>query len=424
MIDVIRQSWPILLGLFLLLIGNGIQSTLLGIRGSIEGIDAETMALVMSAYFAGILVGSRRAPFLIRRVGHVRVFAALASMISAVFILYAASPQAWSWIIMRFIVGFCFSGVYVVTESWLNQSTTVSNRGKALSLYMIIQMVGMISAQGFLNFGDPSGYSLFILMSVLVSVSFLPILLTVTPVPTVHTTDPMTLRQLYAASPLGCVGIFLLGGVFAGLYGMAAVFGTERGLSVGEISIFVAAIYVGGLVFQVPIGAASDRVDRRFLILGITAVGAIFGLAGLPFASDFPVVLALGFLFGGVANPLYSLLIAYTNDYLDYSDMAAASGGMLFLNGLGATLGPIAIGWMMQIWGANAFLVFLCLIFTTIAIFALYRMTRRSSIDDNTPYRPVSPTASAVALEASQEVAVEMAEDMADTQEENRSAVS
>jgi MFS family permease len=410
MILVLRQSWPLLLGLLLLLVGNGIQGTLLGVRGSIEGLDAGTMAWVMSAYFAGFLLGSRRATVLIRNVGHVRVFAALASMISAVFILYPVAPSAWSWVVMRFIVGFCFSGVYVVTESWLNESSTNETRGKALSLYIVVQMAGMISAQGIINLGDPSGYSLFILMSVLVSISFLPILLSVTPAPAFQTTKPMTLRQLYQASPLGCIGTFLLGGVFAGLIGMASVFGTEAGLSVSHISLFVAAIYVGGLVLQFPIGAASDRMDRRVLIIALAAIGAVGGAFAAPFSDDFKVIVALGLLLGGVANPLYSLLIAYTNDYLDTSDMAAASGGMLFLNGLGATLGPIAIGWMMRTWGAGAYFVYLIGLLAVMAAFALYRMTRRASADETTPYRAISPTASPVALEANQEVAIELAE--------------
>jgi MFS family permease len=411
MLEVIRSAWPLLLGLLLLLVGNGIQGTLLGIRGSIEGYDASTMAWVMSAYFAGFLLGSQRAPVLIRRVGHVRVFAALASMISAVFILYAAAPNPWAWVFMRFVVGFCFSGVYVVTESWLNESSTNQNRGKALSLYVIVQMLGMISAQGILNFGDPSGYSLFVLMSVLVSISFMPILLYVRQAPPFASTKPMTLRRLFETSPLGCIGIFLLGGVFAALIGMASVYGTEKGLSISEISIFVAAIYAGGLALQFPIGIVSDRMDRRQVIVGITAAGAVLGTIALPFSNSYPVIVFLGFLFGAVANPLYSLLIAYTNDYLEHADMAAASGGMLFLNGLGATLGPILIGWMMRTWGASAFFVYMIVLLAAIALFAMFRMTRRAtpSVADTMPYAPVTPQASPVALEVAQEVAIERA---------------
>jgi MFS family permease len=415
MLYVLKSSWPLLLGMLLLLIGNGLQGTLLGIRGAIEGYDASTMSLVMSAYFVGFLLGSRTATALIARVGHVRVFAALASLISAAFILYAAAPNPWVWMAMRFIVGFCFAGVYVVAESWLNDAATNETRGQALSLYMIVQMAGIISAQGILNLADPSGYILFVVMSVLVSISFAPILLTAGTAPAFQTTKPMTLVQLFNISPLGCVGTFLLGGVYAAIRAMASVFGTEKGLNVAQISAFVAAIYTGGLLFQYPIGWASDRMDRRKLILGLTAAGAVLTVVGTLFSGYFVAVLILGFIIGGVANPLYSLLIAYTNDFLQPSDMAAASGGLLFINGLGAMIGPVLIGTLMTRFGANAFFVYIAVLFALTAGYAANRMTQRAapSVAETSPYAPVLATASPVALEVAQEVAIGRAEEAA-----------
>jgi MFS family permease len=410
-LHVLRTSWALLLGILLLLLGNGLQGTLLGIRGAIEGYDAATMSLVMSAYYVGFLVGSRRATAMIARVGHVRVFAALGSLISAAFILYAAAPEAWVWMAMRLIVGFCFAGVYVVAESWLNSAATNETRGQALSLYMIVQMVGIISAQLILNLADPGGYTLFVVMSVLVSVSFLPTLLTAGTPPPFRTTRPMTLAQLFRISPLGCVGTFLLGGVYAAIFGMGSVFGTQRGMTVAEISAFVAAIYLGGLVFQYPIGWISDRMDRRVLIMGLTAAGAVLTLAGALLPTPVAAVLVLGFIIGGVANPLYSLIIAYTNDFLQPNDMAAASGGLLFINGLGAMLGPPVIGELMQTLGADAFFGYVGVLFGLIALYALYRSTRRAAptAAETSSYAPVLPEASPVALELAQEVAIERA---------------
>jgi MFS family permease len=412
MLTVLQSAWALLLGILLLLIGNGLQGTLLGIRGAIEGFDAATMSFVMSAYYLGFLAGSMRASRMIRRVGHVRVFAALASLISAAFVIYVAAPDPFVWAAMRLLVGFCFAGVYVVAESWLNGSSTNETRGQALSLYMIVQMLGIISAQGLLNLGDPSGYGLFIVMSVLVSVSFAPILLTVSPAPTFQTTKRMTLGQLYRISPLGCVGTFLLGGVFAGTFGMAAVFGTEKGLSVAEISAFVAAIYTGGLLLQYPIGWISDRVDRRKLIIGLTLGGAVVTLGGFLSGSSVAVLLAVGLAIGGVSNPLYSLLIAYTNDFLGKDDMAAASGGLLFLHGLGAIAGPLAIGALMAEFGADAFFGFIAGLFALIGLYGSWRMTRRPApaVETTGPYAPVLPTSTAVALEVAQGVSIERAE--------------
>lgn len=409
MMAVLKTSWALLLGMMFLMVGNGMQGTLLGIRGGIEGLSPASMAWVMSAYYAGFLVGTRVVADLIRRVGHVRVFSALASLVSAAFILYAADAHMVLWAAMRLLVGFCFAGIYVVAESWLNEASSNETRGQALSLYMIVQMVGVITAQGLLNVADPGGYTLFIVMSVLVSVSFPAILLSASPAPPYSTTKRMTLAQLFAISPLGCVGTFALGGVFAAIFGMASVFGTERGLGVGEIAAFVAVIYFGGLVCQVPIGWASDRFDRRILIAGLTA----FGAALTAFATVAPpnawTLLVVGFFIGGVANPLYALLIAYTNDFLEPADMAAASGGLLFINGMGAITGPFVIGWLMTAMGPEGYFFYLAALFGLVAVYAIYRMTRRASPAAGTAssYPPFLPQASPVAVEVAQAVASE-----------------
>lgn len=411
MLFVLKNSWALLLGMMLLLLGNGLQGTLLGIRGAVEGFPASTMAWVMSAYYLGFLFGTRRVAGMIRRVGHVRVFAALASLVAAAFILYALDPSPLLWIAMRLLVGFCFAGIYVVAESWLNEAATNETRGQALSLYMIVQMVGIIAAQALVNVADPAGYTLFILMSVLVSVSFAPILLTVSAAPAYQTTKPMTLRQLFAISPLGCVGTFALGGVFAAIFSMASVFGTQKGLSVSYISAFIAAIYFGGLVCQFPIGWISDRMDRRKLITGLTAFGAVVTFGGFFMPDHIWLLMIGGFMIGGIANPLYSLLIAYTNDFLEPADMAAASGGLLFINGLGAITGPFVIGWMMTALGADAYFLYLAGLFTMVTVYALFRMSRRSvpSGARTTSYAPVLPQASPVAMEVAQGVAIERA---------------
>ena len=416
MLTVLRQTWPLLLGMLLLMVGNGMQGTLLGIRGRIEGIDTFYMSLVMSAYFAGFLFGSRMVPNLIARVGHVRVFAALGSLISAVLILYAAWPSWPAWVVMRVLIGFSFSGVYITAESWLNAGATNETRGQALSLYMIMQMLGIVAAQGLLNVGDPAGYLLFVIPSVLVSISFTPILLSASPAPSFETIQRMTFKRLWKTSPLGMIGIFLLGGVFSAMFGMASVWGTAAELSVRQISEFVAAIYIGGMVLQYPIGWASDRMDRRVLIAGSALVGGI--VTGAIFLTNPPfwVLLTAATLIGGVANPLYSLLIAYTNDYLDFSDMASASAGLMFVNGLGAVSGPIVTGWLMGLVGPGGFFLYLGVLFVAIAGYAGWRMTRREALspEDTGAYAVISPTATAVVVEAALEVAQEEAEAAAD----------
>ncbi len=413
MISVLGSSWALLLGLMLLMVGNGIQGTLLGIRGNIEGFSTFELSIVMSAYFLGFLFGSRAAPDLIRRVGHVRVFAALGSLVSAALILFPVVTDPISWTILRVLIGFCFSAVYVTSESWLNNATTNETRGQALSLYVLVQMVGIVLAQVILGFGDPNGYLMFIIPSVLVSLAFAPILLSVSPTPAFDTTAPMSFRKIYEVSPLGCVGIFLLGGMFSAMFGMSAVFGTQAGLSIGEISTFVGIMYVGGMVMQYPIGWASDRMDRRRLIVlvsGLGVAGTIVGFVGL---GGFAGLLVASFVIGGTANPLYALLLAYTNDYLDNEDMASASGRLVFISGLGAIAGPVITGWVMSVFGPNGFFLFVGILMTALIGYALYRMTQRAapSVEDTGLYTPISPSSTTVAMEATQEVWIEDDED-------------
>jgi MFS family permease len=400
MLKVFSASWALLLGIMLLMVGNGLQGTLLGIRGGIEGFTTLQMSVVMSAYFVGFLFGSRVTPELIRRVGHVRVFAALGSMISAVLVMYAALPDWVIWAFLRLVIGFCFCGVYITAESWLNNTATNETRGQTLSLYMIVQMVGIITAQALVNVADPAGFILFVIPSVLVSLAFTPILLNAGPAPTFAATKSLSIRALYAVSPLGVVGIFLMGGIFSALFGMTAVWGTEAGLTILEITVFTGAIYFGGLVFQYPIGWLSDRMDRRRLVVIVSFAGTAACVASVLFNPGFVGLVAAGLIIGGVSNPLYSLLLAHTNDYLDQDSMAAASGGLLFVNGVGAILGPLLIGWLMGLIGPQGFFLFIGCLTTSLAGYALWRMTRRSAVPVQAtgPFAAVSPSVSSATV--------------------------
>jgi predicted MFS family arabinose efflux permease len=311
--------------------------------------------------------------------------------------------------------------VYVTAESWLNNAATNETRGQSLSLYMIVQMVGIIAAQGLLNIPDPSGFLLFVIPSVLVSVSFAPILLAVSPTPAFDATKPMKLIDLFRKSPLGCVGMLLSGSVFAAQFGMSAVFGAQAGLNVQQISIFVAAFYVGALVFQFPIGWLSDRSDRRILIGAVSGIGAMAAFIATFFSTEFYLIVLAAFFMGGMGNPLYALLIAHTNDFLEPEDMASASGGLLFINGLGAVAGPVVTGVAMERFGPQAFFLLFAIPLFMLAAYAIWRMTRRPAIssDDTGVFAPMSPTGTVVAMEFAQEYATEAAEIAAEEEAQN-----
>lgn len=416
MFQVLSGVWALLVGIILIMLGNGMHFTLIGLRGGIEGFSAAELAVVTSGYFLGFLSGARLTPLLIQRVGHVRVFAALGSFMSAGLIAFTLLAEPWAWTVLRVLLGFCMSGIYVAAESWLNNAATNETRGKVLSAYMIAQTLGIIGAQGLLTIGDAANAGLFIGASILVSISFAPILLSVAPAPVVEVARPMSLSNLFSSSPLGTVGIFLLGSVYATQSGMGAVFGSQIGMTASQIALFVAMLFAGALVLQYPIGWLSDRVDRRKLIFGSAIIGTVScALGWAPGASSsdglWPLM-AAAFLAGGVTTPLYALFLAYTNDFLSADDMPAASGGLVFTFGLGAIAGPLVTGWTMQGFGPPAFWLVLAATFLVLALYALYRMTQRASVpaQETESYLGVLPTTTAVAVEAAGTWAAKQAE--------------
>ncbi len=400
MLKVLAHSWPLLMGVMLLMVGNGIQGTLLGIRGNVEGFTTYQLSYVMSAYFVGFLFGSWAAPKMIRQVGHVRVFAALGSLVSALLVIFPVFPDWIVWTVLRVMAGFCFSGIYITAESWINNTATNETRGQALSAYMIVQMLGIIASQVLLNVPDQSGFALFIIPSVLVSLAFMPLLLAPTPAPAFDSTKRLGFAELFRISPLGCAGMLLTGGVFSAMFGMASVWGAQEGLSVRDISIFVGSLYVGGLVLQYPIGWASDRMDRRKLVMGLSAVAAAVMLLAAAMPLPFVALIGVALILGGITNPVYALLIAYTNDFLSREQMAAASAGLIFLNGFGAIFGPLITGWMMETFGPRGFFLFIGILYVLLAGYAVYRMTRRATPSVTGAFRGVTQGASPLAVGA------------------------
>jgi MFS family permease len=403
-IQVLRSSWALLLGMLMLMIGNGMQGTLLGVRGELAGFSTLEISVVMSAYFVGFLFASRMAPMMIQRVGHVRVFSALGSTISAVMILYPALVEPWAWVLGRAVIGFCFCGVYITAESWLNNAASNENRGKALSLYMIVQMTGIVAAQYLLVLGDIGGFILFIVPSILVSMAFTPILLSANQTPPVFAdTKPLSMRRLIAVSPLACMGMLLLGSVFSTQFGMSAVYGQRAGLTIAQISIMVSLTYIAALVMQYPIGWLSDRMDRRILICALSAIGGVAALLAFVLPGYIWLIFVASAAVGGTSNTLYALLIAYANDYLEKEDMAGASGGLLFINGLGAIAGPLVAGWMMGLFGASGYWVIIAVLMIGLAGYAVWRMRvlpTKVIVGDMVSYAPIAATSTSVAAGA------------------------
>jgi MFS family permease len=409
------SSWALFLGIALIMLGSGLQGSLLGVRASLEGFPTAVTGLVMSAYFVGFLAGSTLVPRLVKRVGHIRVFAALASLASAAVLVHSIYVTPFGWGAIRLVTGFCFAGLYIVAESWLNDRANNETRGQLLSVYMVVMLVGAGSGQFLLNLADPASFELFVLISVLVSLALIPILLTAAPAPEFHTPSSVSLRQLYRISPLGVLGTLGTGMAQGGLVGMGAVFATEVGFTIAEVSIFMAAVMFGGVLFQWPVGRLSDRFDRRHVLTIVTFLAAICAIAATmvagPFAGIAPTwaIFALICVFGGMNMPMYSLTIAHANDYLEPSQMVAASGSLVLVGGIGAAFGPVTLAGLMSALGPTGFFWGLGLVHAAIGFFALYRMSRRASrpLEDQGAFVPVPPRASPVACYLAPDTSVE-----------------
>ncbi len=415
MLSVLRSNWALFLGIAILMLGHGLQGTLLGLRANIERFPDAVTGLVMSGYYAGLLVGSLRVPVLVARVGHVRVFAALLSLGSTAILFQAVFVEPIAWFLMRLLTGYCFAGAFIVAESWLNGSADNDSRGKLLSLYMVVQMGGMAAGQFLLNLADPRGFDLFILVSVLISIAAVPMLLTAVAAPPVSSGRGIGLLALYRLSPLGVVGIVGVGVGTSGLFSMGPVYANQEGLSVAAISTFMAAVIMGGVVFQLPIGQLSDRLDRRWVI----AVAALLaGFVVLPPAllPQLPNILLFPgfFLVGGLSLPLYAVCVAHTNDFLTSEQMVGASSALVLAFGIGAAAGPTLTALAMQAMGAIGFPVFLALVHLALGVFALWRMTRRSTVAAVARGAYISlPSPSPVVIPMAQEKAVALSPTLA-----------
>lgn len=381
MLAALKSAWPLFVGLAMLMLGNGLQNSLLGIRAGQEAFTTEATGLIMACYYVGLLGGALVTPKVVASVGHVRVFAALASTASTAALLHAVFVDPWGWGALRMATGFCYAGLYIVAESWLNERATNETRGTLLSAYMVVVLGGMAASQYLLNLADTGSFVLFALASVLVSMALVPISVSATPTPDFSAPEPLGLRALYRTSPLGTIGAVGTGMANAAIYAMSAVYAGAIGLTVPQIAVFVSASILGGMAFQWPIGRLSDKLDRRRVLTAVTFAAAVAAVAaGAAAEGEVLGLYAMMFLLGGMSLPMYSLCIAHTNDYLTPKQMVAASGTLMLVGGTGAILGPVAVSLLMRHMGPGGFFACVAAVHTAIGIFALYRMTRRAPL--------------------------------------------
>jgi MFS family permease len=369
------QSSALLAAVALLTLGNGLLSTLVGVRGGLEGMAQATVGAVMSAFFAGVVVGSMRTPRLVRAVGHIRAFAALASIASAASLGFVLVVEPVMWIALRAAAGACYAGMVIVVESWLNAATDRARRGRVLATYGVVFYAAWAASQPLLNLAPASGFALFCLVSILFSLALVPITLTRAGVPGVVEADRARLGRLFEISPLGLAGAFTLGVAMSAYWGMAPHVGQTVGFGEATISVFLTATVVGALATQWPLGRLSDHTDRRRVVLAATAVATLAAL-GLALAVDrAAVVVALAVVLGGAAMPVYSLCVAHVNDQVERGEVVAASSGLILVFGVGSAFGPFTASLVMAALGPRGLFVFMAAVLAAFVVYGLRRLT-------------------------------------------------
>ena len=390
----------LLAGMALIMAGNGLQGAVLGVRAENEGFGLAVSGAVMAGYFVGFLFGARLAEHFLGAVGHIRVFAALASVASAVSILHPLWVNPPAWVVLRVIFGLAMAGIYVTVESWLNDMGTNANRGRVLGMYLVVTMGGLSVGQLLLNGGDPADFDLYIFSSALISVALVPIALSATSAPPLVAPEPLPLRHLIALVPSGVLTSFCAGISHGALLGVGAIYAASEGLPASRIALFLSVATIGAIVFTWPIGAISDRMSRRVVIFMVAAGAAGIAAVMAMIEPGSGLSLALMFLFGGTTFPLYSLAISHTGDWVPSNQLNGASAGLVRVTGVGAVIGPVAAGLAMALTVPWAFFIVLVAPHAVITMFIGWRIAARKGIlvNEQTKFAPWPVRASAMAV--------------------------
>lgn len=330
-----------LLAIFMIMAGSGFLFTLIAVRLEKAGTSALVIGMVATAYFAGLTVGALRATKIIADVGHIRAFAAFVSILSASSLTYAIDDSVVLWFLLRFIDGLMISGIFICLESWLNERADHASRSSVLAGYMVALYSGQAAGQFLLNAGKDASALPFMFSAILLSLAVLPVVLTQVPQPAIEGPKLFAIKRLYAISPLGMIGVTATGMMLGAFYAMGSVFSQRLGMDLSSVALFTSCVVAGGVVLQWPLGALSDRFDRRRIIIGaFLGAALICGLITM-FASTGVHVFVLGALFGGVTFALYPLCVAHANDHIEESERVGATGGLVLAYSVGAVAGPM-----------------------------------------------------------------------------------
>ena len=370
----LKNLIPLFIGLALIALAVGSQGSLLGIRATLEEFGDLVTGALMSAYFVGFLLGALYSPKIIQQVGLARAFGAFSALASVTILVHSMIIDPTVWMLMRLLTGFAFSSIYVVSESWLNNSATNENRGQILSIYMVIMLAGISGGQLFLKLGDPTSFELYTVISLMISVAAIPILMTAREVPSTDVvSDRISIKAFYKIIPMGFLGVVVIQACYAVVLGMAVVYGIRLGRSVDEVAVFMAIMLAGGIVTQWPLGRLSDLIDRRW-VLGLSmAASALAALMVINSSEQLWLWYFWAAVFGASCFPNYSIVMAIANDFLKPEQMVPAAATIAMIGGLSASVAPLAVAALMDAWGGDWLFVSLAIMCSLLAAVSLYR---------------------------------------------------
>jgi MFS family permease len=376
----LRPIASLLLGVALLLAGNGLQFTLLPLRGTADGFSAQALGLIGSAYYLGFVAGCLLAPYMILRAGHIRAFAALVALAAVVGLAYPLAAQPIAWTIFRLINGFCLAGFYLVIESWLNDRASNDTRGLVMSSYVVVNFAAFTVGQLLVTLYPVKEAGDFMVAAMLASLAIVPVALTRSAQPAPITIVSFHPVQLYRAAPVGLVASLMVGASNGAFWGLAPLSAVRSGLDVGQVALFMSAATLAGALAQWPVGRLSDRVDRRMVLLALLIGAATVGFLLWLLAASGLLLIGFGLLFGALALPCYSLAAAHAYDKTPVSETVPTAATILLANALGAVIGPLLAAQAMAALGPRALFLFTAGAQALLAAYVLYRTTVQASL--------------------------------------------
>ena len=384
---VLSSVGALLISAAILLAGGGLMSTLIAVRAQLEGFPIAAIGFLTSAYFAGFIAGCFGTPYLVKRVGHVRVFAALSSIIAATTLIHAIVLSVPVWILLRVFVGFSFAGLYLLIESWINEQAPNDKRGQVLSLYRMVDLAAVTAGQFMLTLSDPKGFVLFSLVAILICLAIFPVSLSAAKAPMAVTETSLNLKKLIRTSPLAVGGCFAVGMANGAFWGVAPVFVKELGHSVLMISIFMSVVIAFGAVLQWPAGFLSDKIGRRVVLLLSTIFASAAGVFLWHFGPESQfMLLAGGAIYGMFSMQVYGMSAAHANDYAQPHEFVAISGGLLLIYGIGSVIGPSVAPFVMSQIGPSGLFAYTATVHAVLAIYAVYRIAVRDAPKETSDY--------------------------------------